>query len=128
MSTDLTIERLIKLVTSNTPAHKTQSRISVDLYKTRKEFLNGKLEHIVKIIQTNYWPFISKFVNDNVTTKTTSVKFLTSLRKTGFATSSRAADVLYNYLLEVSVIAYYLRVLEENVENSIEYDEQVYEY
>jgi hypothetical protein len=56
------------------------------------------------------------------------VKFLTSLRKIGFATSSRAADVLYNYLLELSVIAYYLRVLEENVENSIEYDEQIYEY
>ena len=128
MSTDLTVERLIELVTSKVPAHKTQLRLSTDLYKTRKEFLNKKLEHHTKIIQTNYWSIITKFVNDNVTAKTTSIKFLADLRKMEMATGNRAIDVLYNYLLEVSVIAYNLRVLEENVENSIEYDEQVYEY
>jgi hypothetical protein len=128
MSADLTVERLIELVSSKAPAHKTQLRLSVDLYKTRKEFLNKKLEHHTKMIQTNYWPIITKFVSDNVTTKTTPIKFLTELRKMELATGNRAIDVLYNYLLEISVIAYNLRVLEENVENSIEYDEQVYEY
>lgn len=128
MSTDLTVERLIELVTSKVPAHKTQLRLSVDLYKTRKEFLTKKLEHHTKMIQTNYWTIITKFVSDNVTTKTTPIKFLTELRKMEMTTGNRAVDVLYNYLLEISVIAYNLRVLEENVENSIEYDEQVYEY
>lgn len=123
----LTTTRLLEVLSSRDPPPCEGKRIPRYLYTVRKQLLDKKLSQILNILQTNHWEELTKYLSD-VPRNSTPITLLTRLRKTeSSGAKERKLDVLYAYLIDVYVINHYLRLIEANAENSIDYENVTYD-
>lgn len=124
MSGELTVEKIIEQLTPKDAVTYTD-RISKQDYNVRRDLIQNRLTHTLAVLKANHWSKLVEFFN-TVTNSNTPIIFLTKVRK--YSGDDRTADVLYSYMLDIYVYVCFLRVLDNRVEDSIEYDEPVYEY
>ncbi|QYB17410.1 hypothetical protein PV-S19_0046 [Pacmanvirus S19] len=124
---DISQERLIEIFTPKNFNNNQQKRIPKDIYLVRKDFLIKKLTNVLDILRTNYWHKLSE-ITAKIPVKTTPITLLTKIRNESFTkTSTRQYELIYSYLLDVYIINYYLQILEQTVEDGIEYNEIEYD-
>lgn len=123
----LTTSRLLEVLSSRDPPPGEGKRIPKYLYTVRKQLLDKKLSQILNILQTNHWEELTKYLSD-LPRNSTPITLMARLRKADiFIENERKLDVLYTYLIDVYVINHYLRLIEANVENSIDYENVTYD-
>lgn len=127
MASNLTMEKLLGFITPRDYPG-TSKHISKDMYAVRKAILMKKLERITDNLKTNHWIKLTELV-ENLPSNITPIGFLVRVRKMKFSggNADRNSDLIYSYMLDLYVISSYLRLIENNVENSIEYNEVKYE-
>lgn len=114
-----TVTRLFDILTPKEVA--SARRIPKWEYDIRKSILDKKLFHLVSIIETVYADKVSKFVGDS-SLVTTPIRFIHKLSKI----IDDRARVLISYMIEIHVICAQIKMLNEYVEDSIEYEDPMY--
>ena len=122
---ELTCETLINLITPKV-ADDVSNRISTRIYAIRKEQLDKKLSHIMDILRYSYWKLVTDFIA-TLPIKSNPVLILVKLREASFNTQTRDLDIVYSYFIDIYVITKWLQILEKSVENTIEYEEIIYD-
>lgn len=90
------------------------NHIPRDVYNTRKEFLLARRNHILNLLQSNHGEKINT-IAQSVSVNARPEKLLSKV------SLIQGYNLIYNYLLDLYAIVFYLNVLEENVDNSIDY-------
>lgn len=124
MSSTLTAEKLIGFMIPQDIV-KIGGRLSKDTYDVRKNVLTKRLQHTIDILKTVHWQKLVDLVKC-LPAKITPIGFLLRARKMEFA-DPRSSDLIYTYILDIYTTVYYLHLVENNVENSIDYNEVSYE-
>ena len=115
-----TIDRLVLALTS--PSCTSSNNIPYEIYNIKKNILTEKLNHILSILRTNHQDQLSNFVSGLPMT-VNPIRTLTKFRKISY---DRVHDLLFRYLIELSVLLDTLQSIEENVESIVNYGELEY--
>lgn len=115
--------RLRQLLTTQlTGATSTHARIPRATYHTRMDFCTREFETIMTLLHVNYWDKLDKFVS-SLPSNTTPMKILVKFRK---QCETRTDEIIYRYLIYLHVCIDTMQIIEECVENSIDYKEIIY--
>ncbi|SIP85760.1 Hypothetical protein PACV_43 [Pacmanvirus A23] len=124
---DISQDKLIEILTPKNLNNNQQKRIPKDMYLVRKDFLTKKLTIILDILRTNYWHKLSE-ITAKISSKTTPILLLAKIRTESFTkVNTRQYELIYSYLMDMYIINHYLQILEQNVEDGIEYNEVEYD-
>lgn len=97
-------------------------RITYDVYDIKKRILTEKLNHILSVLKSNHAAQLTDFV-ESLPITVNPLRALVKFRKMSY---SRSHDLLFHYLIELSVLLDTLQSIEENVESVIDYVEVDY--
>lgn len=128
---DLTVERLLDIMTLKLPHNdknndQANKRMSKDVYEARKKYLTTHLDKVIGVLKANYWTNLTKII-ENLPHTVNPIIFLTKIRKLDLTTTDRMNNLIYSYLLDLFVVVKYLKLIDNTVEDSIDYEETDYD-
>ncbi len=119
----LTVSQLIDLMSDRT-AVRTNIRLSVAEYAIRKAVIDKKLANTLDILQANYWELLTKYIQ-SLPRVVNPVRIITGLKKLNI--NEPEHKKLSEHLIDLRALLHNLQLITINVENSICYDEAVYD-
>ncbi len=126
MATQLTVEKLMKLLSSANVESRPSRLLDADEYKYRERILTEKLNKYLDILQTSYWPLLSEYAPHAVR-HGSLWDLVVSLRREEAESGARDLGQLADYLVTLGGVVNCLHRIEGRPKLNIIYCEITYD-